>query len=152
MIAFWVAILALLIGMVIGLYVTLPFTPLLVRFANYVGLAALAGLDTVIGGIRAGLQGSFDQRIFLSGFFVNMLMAVFLAYIGNQILGVDLTIAVVVVFGLRIFTNLAVIRRIALDRLSRWLEQRRVKHIVGDEEGIRGARMGAPAKPPSGMT
>lgn len=152
MIAFWVATLALLIGMVIGLYITLPFTPLLVRFANYAGLAVLAGLDTVIGGIRAGLQGSFDQRIFLSGFFVNMLMAVFLAYIGNQILGVDLTIAVVVVFGLRIFNNLAVIRRIAVDRFSRWLEQRRVKQVAREQEGIQRATVGAPAKPPSSMT
>ncbi|MFA4043732.1 MAG: hypothetical protein HZRFUVUK_000510 [Candidatus Fervidibacterota bacterium] len=126
MVSLWIAVLALVIGILMGLYITMPITPFLLKFANYIGLAVLAGLDAIIGGARAGLQGNFDKGIFLSGFFVNMLMAVFLAYVGNRIIGVDLTLAIVVVFGLRIFNNLAVIRRIALDRFLQWYAQRRL--------------------------
>lgn len=131
MVSIWVATLAMIIGLIIGLYTTAPLTPILIKFANYIGLAVLAGFDSIIGGTRAALQGNFDESIFLSGFFANMLMASLLAYIGNQILGVDLTMAIVVVFGLRIFNNLAVIRRILVDRLVRWLNEKRLPHRDG---------------------
>lgn len=136
MVSLWVAVVALTIGLLLGLYMTAPLTPFLMKFSNYVGLAVLAGFDTIVGGVRAALQGNFDEGIFLSGFFVNMLMASLLTYVGNQVLGVDLTMAVVVVFGLRIFNNLAVIRRILLDRLMRWIEERRVasKALLSGEE------------------
>lgn len=136
MVSLWVATVALIIGLLLGLYMAMPLTPLLTKFSNYVGLAVLAGFDAIVGGVRAALQGNFDEGIFLSGFFVNMLMASLLTYVGNQVLGVDLSVAVVVAFGLRIFNNLAVIRRILLDRLMRWIEERKVASRVsrGSEE------------------
>ncbi|MCS7253609.1 MAG: small basic family protein [Armatimonadota bacterium] len=143
MVSLWVATMALIVGLLLGLYMTVPLTPLLVKFSDYIGLAVLAGFDTIVGGIRAALQGNFDKRIFLSGFFVNMLMASFLAYIGNQVLGIDLMVAVVVVFGLRIFNNLAVIRRIMLDRLLRWFEERKVASSMAVSEGETASGQGA---------
>ncbi|MDD3271967.1 MAG: small basic family protein, partial [Syntrophomonadaceae bacterium] len=56
------------------------------------------------------MEDGFDTTIFVSGFIVNALLAAGLAYIGDK-LGVELYLAAVIVFGVRIFQNLAIIRR-----------------------------------------
>lgn len=81
-----------------------------VGFASYLSLATLAGLDAVIGGIRAGVEDKFKSDIFLSGFLVNTFLAVLLAYVGDLI-DVQLYLAAVVAIGGRIFLNLSLIRR-----------------------------------------
>ena len=43
--------------------------------APYLSVAALAGLDTVFGGVRAGIEGRFQNDIFVSGFLLNTLLA-----------------------------------------------------------------------------
>jgi small basic protein len=85
-------------------------------YASYLSLATLAGLDSILGGIRAGLEGKFRNDIFLSGFIVNMVVAVLLAALGDQIGVEGLYLAAVVTLGGRIFWNLSVIRRHLLDR------------------------------------
>mgnify|MGYP003351595115 CR=1 FL=1 len=79
------------------------------RLAAFV-VAILAALDSVLGAIRAELDGHFDNRIFLSGFVTNAVVAVLLTFIGDQ-LGLDLYLVALITFGLRIFQNVALIRR-----------------------------------------
>ena len=86
--------------------------------APYLSLAALAGLDAVCGGVRAGLESKFQDDIFLTGFLMNTLLAAALAYLGDR-LGVDLFLAAVVLLGGRVFMNLSLIRRF-------WLTQRQL--------------------------
>lgn len=86
-------------------------------FASYLSLAALAGMDAVIGGVRAGLEDKFKADIFVSGFIVNTLLAVLLAYLG-ELIGVELFLAAVVVIGGRIFLNLSLIRRYWLTKVA----------------------------------
>jgi small basic protein len=62
------------------------------------------------GGIRAVMEDHFDSTVFISGFFSNTLLAAGLAFIGER-LGIDLYLAAVVAFGVRLFQNLAIIRR-----------------------------------------
>jgi len=100
-------------ALVVG--VRLPI-PVPYDYASYLSLATLAGLDSIMGGIRAGLEGKFRNDIFLSGFIVNMLVAVLLAALGDQIGVEGLYLAAVVTLGGRIFWNLSVIRRHLLDR------------------------------------
>jgi small basic protein len=107
-----------LVGLIIGfvvVYVGNVTVP--ADYASYLSLATLAGLDAVIGGIRAGVEEKFKTDIFLSGFVANTLLAVLLAYIGEQV-GVDLFLAAVVVIGGRIFLNLSLIRRYLLTKIS----------------------------------
>jgi small basic protein len=85
-------------------------------YADYLSLAVLAGLDSVFGGIRAGVERRFRGDVFLSGFLVNMILAVLLVYMGQQIGVSDLYLAAVVTLGGRIFLNLSVIRRHWLER------------------------------------
>ncbi len=86
-------------------------------YAPYLSLATLAGLDTVFGGIRAGIEGRFQDDIFVSGFILNTLMAAGLAFLGDKI-GVDLFLAAVVALGTRVFLNLSLIRRYYLTRAA----------------------------------
>lgn len=102
----WI-LLALLIGLVVG--VLLPFNiPL--SYAKYVSVSFLAGLDSVLGATRAGMEGKFNFAIFSTGFISNTLLAAMLTFVGDR-LGVDLYLAAIVTFGVRIFQNLAFIRR-----------------------------------------
>ena len=91
--------------------------PVPLEMASYVALAALAGLDSIFGGVRAGMEGKFRSDVFLSGFVVNTLLAVALAYLGDLI-GVDLLLAAVVALGGRVFLNLSLIRRYWLTRAA----------------------------------
>src|SRR5437588_2945996 len=86
-------------------------------YAPYLSLATLAGLDTVFGGIRAGIEGRFQDDIFVSGFVLNTLMAAGLAFLGDKI-GVDLFLAAVVALGTRVFLNLSLIRRYYLTKAA----------------------------------
>lgn len=107
-------LIALIVGFV-AVYHTKVAVP--AGFASYLSLAALSGLDAVIGGIRAGLEDKFKADIFLSGFLVNTLLAVLLAYLGDLI-DVQLYLAAVVAIGGRVFLNLSLIRRYWLTRVS----------------------------------
>jgi small basic protein len=69
------------------------------------------------------LERRFDEAIFVSGFFANMLLAALLAYTGDRI-GVDLYLAVVLALGIRIFANLGRVRTLLVT--SR-LEARRAR-------------------------
>jgi small basic protein len=52
----------------------------------------------------------YDNRIFISGFITNAVVAVLLTFLGDR-LGLDLYLVALVTFGPRIFQNLALIRR-----------------------------------------
>jgi len=108
----WVPLIGLVFGVVIGFLLPIKI-PLV--YSKYMSVAVLAALDSVFGGLRAGMEDNFDNAIFLTGFFSNVLLAAFLAYIGDQ-LGVELYLAAVLVFGVRLFQNLAIIRRHLLKR------------------------------------
>jgi len=103
----WLVVVGLAVGVVIGLKLPLVVPP---AYTNYIGLAVLAALDSVFGGIRATMEDHYDNVIFLTGFFSNALLAAGLAFLGDR-LGVPLYLAAVVAFGVRTFQNLGIIRR-----------------------------------------
>ncbi|MDT8900108.1 small basic family protein [Anaeroselena agilis] len=105
-------VVGLIIGLLIGTFlpVSMPM-----EYAKYLSVALLASLDTVFGGLRAGLEGKFDNLVFMTGFFTNALLAAGLVYIGERI-GIDLYYVALLAFGIRVFQNLAVIRHHFLRR------------------------------------
>lgn len=106
------ALLGLFIGIMLGFNIPMIFPYIL---AKYLSVAVLAALDSIFGGVRAAMENHYDNLIFLTGFFSNALLASSLAFIGEK-LGMDLYLAAVVVFGARLFQNLARIRRLLLKR------------------------------------
>jgi small basic protein len=114
----WLPAVGLAIGLVVGFLFPLSI-PL--AYAKYLSVGVLAALDSTLGGLRAGMEENFDAGVFITGFFGNALLAGVLAYLGDQ-LGVDLYLAAVFAFGVRIFQNLAIIRRYLL---RKWRDRRR---------------------------
>ena len=106
-----------ILGLIIGIFIGVFFIPINIpqQYSNYVAVAILAALDSVFGGISATLQGKFDMKIFISGFFGNALLAAALAYIGDQ-LGIQIYLAAIFAFGNRLFLNFAIIRRYILNK------------------------------------
>lgn len=102
----------LLVGIALGML--FPFS-VPVEYAKFMSVALLASLDSVFGGLRAGIEEKFDNTVFITGFFTNALMAAILVYVGER-LGIDLYYVALLAFGLRIFQNLAIIRRYFLKK------------------------------------
>ncbi|HQU19810.1 MAG TPA: small basic family protein, partial [Fimbriimonadaceae bacterium] len=69
--------------------------------------------------------GKFSTDVFLTGFVSNVVIAFFLAWLGDQI-GINLFLAAVLVMGSRIFTNLSLIRRMMLTKWRDARERRRL--------------------------
>ncbi len=107
-----IPLIGLLLGLLLGSFIPLNISP---QSSKYVAVAILAALDSVFGGVAAILQGKFDLRVFLTGFFGNALLAGVLAYIGDQ-LDLQLYLAAIFAFGNRVFLNFGIIRRHILNK------------------------------------
>ena len=103
-------LLGVILGLASGVYVP-------AAYSEYVAVAILASLDSVFGGVVARMQHEFKVNIFISGFFGNTLLAVALTFIG-KLLGIDLYLVALIVFGTRLFQNFATIRRELLNKLT----------------------------------
>ena len=103
------AILGLVAGVMLGIFLqpTLP-----AALAPYLPIAIVAALDAIFGGLRAYLEHKFSDKVFAVSFVSNVLIAALIVWLGDQIgVGAQLSTAVVVVLGIRIFTNAAALRR-----------------------------------------
>jgi small basic protein len=104
-----IAVVGLVVGVVAGL-VLQPTVP--VYLQPYLPIAVVAALDALFGGLRAMLDGLFDDKVFLVSFLSNVVVAALIVFLGDQLgVGSQLSTAVVVVLGIRIFSNAAAIRR-----------------------------------------
>lgn len=104
-----IALIGLVVGALVGLYLD-PTVPLVLQ--PYLPIAVVAALDALFGGLRALLDGVFDDRVFVVSFLSNVVVAALIVFLGDQLgVGTQLSTAVVVVLGIRIFSNAAAIRR-----------------------------------------
>jgi small basic protein len=101
------------VGLVIGILAGLLLEPSVpVSLQPYLPIAVVAALDAVFGGLRAYLDGIFDDKVFVVSFVSNVLIAALIVYLGDQLgVGGQLSTGVIVVLGIRIFSNVAAIRR-----------------------------------------
>ncbi len=101
------------IGLVVGIIAGLVLHPTVPLWAQpYLPIAVVAALDAVFGGVRAVLDGIFDDKVFIVSFRSNVVVAAFIVFLGDQLgVGTQLSTGVVVVLGVRIFSNVASIRR-----------------------------------------
>lgn len=104
-----IAGLGLLLGVLLGLILQ-PTVPIWLQ--PYLPIAVVAALDAVFGALRAFLDGIFDDKVFVVSFVSNVLIAALIVYLGDQLgVGGQLSTGVIVVLGIRIFSNVAAIRR-----------------------------------------
>lgn len=105
-------LLATILGIVGGLLIpwNIPAT-----YTPFVAMGLLAACNTLFGGITAQVRHRFDARAFISGFFINTILAALLTIVGTR-LGMNFSIAAIVYFGTRIFNNLAKIQHYILQK------------------------------------
>ena len=101
--------LGLLAGILAGLLLH-PTVPLWLQ--PYLPIAVIAALDAVFGAVRAVMDGIFNDKVFVVSFLSNVVVAGLIVFLGDQLgVGAQLSTGVVVVLGIRIFSNVASIRR-----------------------------------------
>ena len=104
-----IAALGLLAGVVLGV-IFQPDVPLWLE--PYLPIAVVAALDAVFGALRAYLDGIFDDKVFVVSFISNVFIAALIVFLGDKLgVGAQLSTGVIVVLGIRIFSNVAMIRR-----------------------------------------
>lgn len=104
-------IFGLIVGLLLGWASTISLP---IEYAHYLSIALLAALDSIFGGVRAYLEKNYDNYVFISGFFGNIILAALLVNLGERF-GVDLYLAAIFAFGVRLFQNMAIMRRILLN-------------------------------------
>lgn len=102
----------LLAGIILGIIFGFSYPA---EFSFYVSMGLLAAMDSLLGAIRSEMENKYDNFIFISGFLTNAVLAAALVYLGDR-LGLPLYYAVILVFGGRLFQNLAVIRRKLIEK------------------------------------
>ena len=88
---------AILIGCIIGAIIGANGPVISYEYSGYLAIAIIAALDSVFGGITSVLNGKFDLKIFISGFFGNAILSIMLTWLGVK-LNVDIYLAAIVVF------------------------------------------------------
>lgn len=119
----WYAGIGLILGLIIGFIAPLSIP---IQFARYTAVGILGILDSILGAVKADMQGRYNSTIFISGLIFNMALAVGITYLGDR-LSLDLYLAVLIVFTLRMFTNIATIRYFFL---TRFLGKKRVEEEI----------------------
>ncbi len=102
----------IVLGFIFGSNLEIPY-----KYTAYIAVAILAFLDSLFGGIVSNMKNEFNMTVFVSGFFVNAMIAIFLVYLGQK-LNVDIYLAAVIVFTTRLFTNLSIIRRLIIENIE----------------------------------
>lgn len=107
---------SIIVGCILGVLIgfltpTIPYT-----VSQYLAIGIVAALDSVFGGIASIVKKNFDMKVFISGFFVNAILAIILTYLGEK-LNVDIYLAAIVIFVGRMFNNLGIIRRYYLGKI-----------------------------------
>ncbi len=106
-------LLGIAVGILIGFVFDFSYS---VEYSFYITMGLLAAIDSVVGAVRAYMEGKYDNLIFVSGFVINAILAGLLTFVGDK-LGVPLYYAAILVFGGRMFNNLAVARHIVIDNI-----------------------------------
>ena len=122
----YTAIIGLIAGIAIGLLT--PFS-IPVLLARYTAIGILGIVDSLLGALRAETQKKYDSYIFITGLIFNLVLAVGITYLGDN-LNLDLYLAAIVVFTIRIFGNLSTIRYSLLEKR---IGKRRVLHEIDNK-------------------
>jgi small basic protein len=77
-----IPVIGLLAGIALGLLLE-PSVPAVLQ--PYLPIAIVAAMDALIGGLRAYLEGTFSDRVFVVSFVSNIIVAATIVYVGDQI-------------------------------------------------------------------
>ncbi len=109
-----------LIGILGGIIIGLIFkVSIAVAYIKYTAVIIVCIVDSLFGATKEELaKNQFDAPLFVTGLFTNIFLALLITLLGEK-LGLDLYLAVTVVFTFRIFSNVGIIRRAILNKLEK---------------------------------
>lgn len=118
----WYGLVGIILGIVVGIYTPLHIP---IEYARYTAVGIMGIMDSVLGAIRGDLQGHYNATVFISGLITNMLLAIIITFLGDR-LGIDLYLAIIVAFTIRMLNNIGIIRYFFLSRFmgKKEVEQR----------------------------
>lgn len=108
----WYGFFGLLVGIAVGVITPLHIP---IEFSRYIAVGIMGILDSVFGAVRADFQKQYNATVFISGIITNMLLAIMITYVGDR-LGIDLYLAIIVAFTIRMLNNIGIIRYFFLSR------------------------------------
>ncbi len=111
-------LLGVLIGIILGLTIDISIpTP----YIKYTAVIIIVILDSLFGAAKAEInreEEDYNPTLFISGLLFNVILALGITLLGER-LGLDLYLAVTVVFTFRIFSNLGPLRRAFLKKIKK---------------------------------
>ncbi|QHI73053.1 small basic family protein [Aminipila terrae] len=122
-------VIGLALGLALGFGLDISYPA---NYSFYITMGLLAAMDSIVGAARSMMEEKYNNLIFISGFVTNALLAMLLTYVGDK-LGVPLYYAAILVFGGRLFNNLAVLRRLAIER---YFERKNRKNELKNKQNI----------------
>lgn len=108
----YLIILGLTLGLILGTFLQVDIPP---EYARYTAVAIVGILDSLFGAIRASVERKYNLTIFVTGLAFNMTIAVLITFVGDK-LNLDLYLAILVAFTIRIFSNIGIIKTTTLDK------------------------------------
>ena len=111
----YLIILCTAIGLAIGGFLQFDIPP---EYTRYTAVAIVGILDSLFGAIRASYEGKYDTVVFLTGLGFNMVIAVLITFFGDK-LNLDLYLAILVAFMIRIFANIGQIKTATINKLQK---------------------------------
>jgi len=109
----YLIILGLSLGLIIGGFLRFDIPP---ELARYTAVAIVGILDSLFGAIKGSVERKFDSITFITGLVFNMTIAVLITFIGDK-LSLDLYLAILVAFMIRIFNNIGLIKMYTIDKI-----------------------------------
>lgn len=109
----YLIILGLTLGLIIGGFLRIDIPP---ELARYTAVAIVGLLDSLFGAVRASIEKKYSTTVFITGLLFNMVVAVLITFVGDK-LNLDLYLAILVAFTIRIFTNIGTIKTTTFSRI-----------------------------------
>jgi small basic protein len=109
----YLIILGLSFGLIVGTFLRINIPP---ELARYTAVAIVGVLDSIFGAIRASIENKYNSTVFLTGLAFNMIVAVLITFIGDK-LNLDLYLAILVAFTIRIFANIGIIKTTTVNKI-----------------------------------
>lgn len=111
----YLLIISLAFGLAIGGFLQFNIPP---EYARYTAVAIVGIMDSLFGAIRASAENKYDTMVFLTGLAFNMAVAILITFFGDK-LSLDLYLAILVAFIIRIFANIGQLKTVTLNKLQK---------------------------------
>ena len=110
------AVAGIAIGIILG--ITFGFA-IPIEYTKYSAIIIVGIFDALFGAVKADItKDDYNIIIFLTGISINIILALLITLMGEK-MGLELYLAVAVVFIFRIFSNLGIVRRAIIKKFSK---------------------------------